>query len=346
MTPGTRKQGVLALLLAMLLSLGILVLRPFLVSMTWALIIAYVSWPVHQRMQSLTNHRRSISALLTTSLVTVVLVVPILLLALPLSRESVEFAHRMAAWFSDQHHTLPRLASSVPWLGVWLQAAADDIGRDARESRALLAQWGNHAMGAAAQLAANAGRNALKFGFAVLTLFFVYRDGRTVLDQLRLVFEPLLGKRFDVYLASIGEVCRAVAYGVVLTATAQGTAAGIGYWVAGVEAPLLLSVLTALAALFPFGTPFVWVPVGLALLLDGRLWAGVGLLAWGTLAISGIDNLVRPLLISGGTRMPFLLAVFSILGGITAFGFVGFFLGPIVVATLLAVWREWGDVVV
>ncbi|MGN4153108.1 hypothetical protein ACS0Y3_22310 [Burkholderia gladioli] len=105
----------LALLLAMLLSLGILVLRPFLVSMTWALIIAYVSWPVHQRIQALTNHRRSISALLTTSLVTVVLVVPILLLALPLSRESVEFAHRMRSMVfgPTPHATSPGQLGSV-----------------------------------------------------------------------------------------------------------------------------------------------------------------------------------------------------------------------------------------
>jgi len=106
---------------------------------------------------------------------------------------------------------------------------------------------------------------------------------------------------------------------------------------------VLLGVLTAILALIPFGTPLVWGGVSAWLLLNGDFWAGVGLAAWGALVVSQIDNVLRPMVISSSTRIPYLLVLFAVLGGISAFGLLGLFLGPIVIAVLLAVWREWLD---
>ena len=132
-------------------------------------------------------------------------------------------------------------------------------------------------------------------------------------------------------------------YGLVFAALAQGGMAGIGYWAAGLKAPLLLAVFTTLIALLPipFGTPLVWASIGLWLLLTGHPLPGIGLLLWGTLVVSWVDNLVRPLVISGVTRIPFLLVIFGVLGGLANFGLIGLFLGPVILAISLAVWREW-----
>ena len=104
---------------------------------------------------------------------------------------------------------------------------------------------------------------------------------------------------------------------------------------------MLLGAITALIAMIPFGTPFVWGSIGLWLLASGDTIAGIGLLLWGALVVSWVDNLVRPLVISSATRIPFLLVMFGVLGGLAAFGLVGLFLGPVVLAVLMAVWREW-----
>jgi predicted PurR-regulated permease PerM len=104
---------------------------------------------------------------------------------------------------------------------------------------------------------------------------------------------------------------------------------------------VLLGVVTVVLALVPFGAPVVWGSVSIWLLATGATWAGVGLAAWGAVVVSQIDNLLRPLLISSATRIPYLLVLFGVLGGISAFGLIGLFLGPIVIAVLLAVWREW-----
>lgn len=341
MTTPFGKRAVHALLLTGLLTLGVVVLRPFLIPVAWAFIIAYVTWPAFDGVRSVTGNRRSLSALVMTLIVTLGLVVPMLLLTMPLMRETISFFKQMAAWFSNAHDSLPRSVASVPWVGAWLQAWMDEIVHEPSLWRAQLTQWGNRWIGDAARLAGGLGRNVVKFGFALLTLFFAYRDGETVLDQVRRSLRPYLGDRLDAYLCAIGDVCRSVVQGIVLTAAAQGALAGIGYWAAGVAAPLLLAMLTAVAALLPFGTPLVWAPAGIALIVGGHLWPGVGLLLWGALAVSWIDNVIRPFVISSSGHMPFLLVIFGIVGGVLAFGLIGVFIGPFVIATLLAVWREW-----
>ena len=127
----------------------------------------------------------------------------------------------------------------------------------------------------------------------------------------------------------------------IATALGQGLVAGLGYWWAGLPAPVLLGAVTALIAMIPFGTPFAWGSLGVWLLVSGDTAAGIGLLLWGTLVVSWVDNLVRPLVISNATQIPFLLVMFGVLGGLAAFGLVGLFLGPVVLAVLMAVWREW-----
>jgi len=130
---------------------------------------------------------------------------------------------------------------------------------------------------------------------------------------------------------------------MVFAALAQGGMAGIGYWAAGLQAPLLLATITTLIALLPipFGTPLVWSTIGLWLILTDRIAPGIGLLLWGALVVSWVDNLVRPLVISGAARIPFLLVMFGVLGGLAAFGLVGLFLGPAILAVLWAVWQGW-----
>ena len=117
----------------------------------------------------------------------------------------------------------------------------------------------------------------------------------------------------------------------------------MGYWFAGVRAPVLFGAFTAIIALLPFGTPFVWGSLGVWLLLTGKTLEGIGLLLWGTLVVSWVDNLIRPLVISSATQIPFLLVLLGVIGGLAAFGLIGLFVGPVIGAVLMSVWREWLD---
>jgi predicted PurR-regulated permease PerM len=180
-----------------------------------------------------------------------------------------------------------------------------------------------------------------KLGMAMMTLFFFYRDGTSLIRQIRQALRNIIGNRIDGYIDSVGTTTRAVVYGIGLTALAQALLAGVGYYFSGSPSPILLTIITFVVALIPFGTPFAWGAVSIWLMSQGHTAEGIGLALWGVLVISWVDNLIRPIVISGATKIPFIIIFIGVLGGLTAFGFVGLFIGPVVLAIGLAVWREW-----
>ena len=339
--PTITRRVILALLLGALFILGYLVLGWFIAPAVWAAILAYVTWPAYTRLRSLMRGHALGSALVMTLLLTTAFVLPLLGMIALMQREFVLAYQAVSAYMADGPHRLPDFIVGLPWIGERMQEFLNEITTDPAALRAQLTNWARQWQGELGNLVGGVGRNALKLGFALLTLFFVYRDGESLLDQVRRVLRRFLGRRVDGYIEAIGRTTTAVLYGLVLTALAQGALAGLGYWFAGVRAPALFGALTALIALMPFGTPFVWGSLGAWLLFTGHTLEGIGLLLWGTLVVSSVDNLIRPLVISSATQIPFLLVMFGVIGGLAAFGLIGMFIGPVIVAVLLAVWREW-----
>lgn len=339
-TPLWLRRTVVAGLLGGLLLVGFVVMRPFLSAIAWAAILSYVSWPLHLRVLAWLRGRRTWAALAMTVMLTLALGVSLLWLGLLLRSEGVA-AFREAAALLQTGVRLPEPIVSIPWLGPWLQERLVELGGDraawGRPLSELGEKWGGRAM----RLVGDLGLNALRFGVALLTAFFLFRHGDRLLDELRGVLHGLLGDRVQAYFKAVGDTTRAVVYGLLLAAFAQGLLAGLGYWAAGVSAPAFWGAVTALVALIPFGAPLVWGSIGVWLLLQGEVGAGIGLLLWGALVVSWIDNLVRPLVISGVAKIPFLLVLFGVLGGLAAFGLIGLFVGPVILAILLALWREW-----
>ena len=339
-TPRWLHRVVLAGLLGGVLWVGFVVMRPFMVAIAWAAILTCVSWPLHLRLLTRLRGHRSAAAFASTVMLTLALGGLLLWLGLLLRNEGVA-AVREAAALLQAGVRLPERIVSIPWLGPWLQERLLELGGDRAAWNRQLSEWVRQWGGNAMRIVGELGLNSLRLGIALLTVFFLFRDGDHLLDQLRGVLRGLLGDRVQAYFTVVGDTTRAVVYGLLLAAFAQGLFAGLGFWMAGVNSPAFWGAATALLALIPFGAPLVWGPIGVWLLLQGQVGAGIGLLLWGALAISWIDNLVRPLVISGVAKIPFLLVLFGVLGGLAAFGLIGLFVGPVVLAILLALWREW-----
>lgn len=335
------RRVLVALLLGVLgLAVG-LVLLPFIVPLLWAAILGFVSFPLFARLSAIVGGRRNLAAALATMLMASAFVAPLFLLIAMLQGELGAALSAVKAFLHRGPHTLPEPIASLPVIGAWLQSLLDTASADPAAFSRMLAEWAGARGEEITRLVGGAGRNAAKFALSLIALFFIYRDGERLLMQVRHVLHRAIGARIDHYLQAIAATTRAVVYGLVLTALAQGTLAGLGYAVAGLKAPLLLGALTALLALLPFGAPLVWVPVGVWLVINGEMAAGAGLLAWGALVVSWVDNLIRPAVISNATDIPFLLVMFGVLGGLAAFGLIGVFIGPVVLAVAVAVWREW-----
>lgn len=335
------RRTMLGLFLAGLAAAVYIVLSPFMASVAWAAILAYISWPGYIWLHRRLGERRNVAALLMTVLVAVVLIVPALGFVVMLQSEFMNGVHLLADRLARGDLGLPGWVARLPWVGGelqdWLTRVSADPGGFRQQLQLFLASFRSEVVG----VLGGVGRNLIKLGFALLTLFFLYRDGERALAQLRQVLTEMIGERIDGYFDAIGTTTRAVLYGIVLTALAQGVLAGLGYWVAGVKSPLAMAAFTATIALIPFGTPFVWGSLSVWLYMNGHHAEAIGLFLWGALVVSWVDNLIRPMVISGATRIPFVLVMFGVLGGLAAFGLIGLFIGPLILAVALAVWREW-----
>ncbi len=181
----------------------------------------------------------------------------------------------------------------------------------------------------------------VQVAFSVFLAFFLLRDAAVLSDRLKVVVSRLAGDRGKHLLQVAGDTVRGVVYGILGTALTQGIVAGIGFWIASVPGAILLGVLTFFSAIVPFGPPIVWVPTTVWLFTQGRPGWGVFMLIWGFFGISGVDNVVRPLIISQGSKLPFVLIFCGVIGGAFAFGFVGVFLGPTLLAVAYRLVDEW-----
>lgn len=338
-SPLVRRLGAVAFL-ALVFGLTFWVLSPFFAALAWAGILAYVTWPLHLRLRRRLAGRDTAAAFLMTLLVAVTLLAPLAWITLSVASDVASAAAFLRRFAVEGLPPLPPAVRGWPG-GEWIAAQYAAVQSDPAWMRERIGALGLTDPAAWKSFAGGLGRNIAKFTLAVFALFFLYRHGAAALAQFRRVGAHWLGDATRGYLDAVGITVHAVVFGIVLTALAQGVLAGLGYWVAGVQAPALWGALTALISLIPFAGPLVWVGLCMALLAHGETNAAVGLALWCALIVSSVDNLIRPLAISGPTRIPFLLVFLSVLGGLNAFGLIGLFLGPVLLAVSLAIWREW-----
>ncbi|MFU8787835.1 MAG: AI-2E family transporter [Methylobacter sp.] len=331
-------------LLAGLLWLSYLVLSEFLYVLTWSFIIAYSTWPLYHRLRGRLQNNATLSALLMTIVIALFIFITVFGLA-ALLQDELKFAYQaIVANLLQESYELPESIKNTPWLGNYLQEWQVRLADDRAAVAAQLANWAKQWLGYVGSFLGGIGHYIMKFAVVTVTLFFCFRDGEKMVEQAHTGLIQFLGKHQDFYFQSITKTTNAVVNGLVLTALAQGFLAGLGFYIADVKAPVLFGAITALLALVPMvGAAIIWLPIGIALIMMDRVGDGIGVLLWGGLIVSTVDNVIKPLIISGAGQVPFLVVLFGVLGGLSAFGMVGLFMGPVILAVLLAVWKAWLD---
>lgn len=332
---------ILLTLLIGLLSLSYQILAFFISPVLWAAILAYVTWPMYRRLRERLNQRHNLSATIMILGFILVIGVPVMIGLFILQQEARMLYGHLQIQLLSGKFSIPDLVTKLPLIGSQIQELIAELNADPDQIVVQMREWIQSHLAYGKEIVNEVSRNLARLSFALLTLFFMYRDGDRVLVQVRAALHKLLDSRSEGYLQAIGQTTQAVVYGIGLTALAQAMLAGIGYWVAGAPSPILLTLMTFVIALIPFGTPFAWGAVSIWLFSQGQTIPALGLAAWGVFVISWIDNIIRPMVISGATKVPFILIMFGVLGGLTAFGMIGLFIGPVILAVLLAVWREW-----
>lgn len=322
--------------------LGYDILKYFIVPVLWACIIAYMTWPMYKRiLRMFGSNRPTLSASLMITLVVLVVGIPLTFAIFILQHEGRNLYFDLQRQLSSGHLTVPDFIRELPIIGKEVSRTVREINADPTSLSQTIGLWIQGHMNYGKFVLNEITKNLVKLGFAIMSLFFFYRDGQTILEQVSKALQMLIGPRIHHYLDTISETTRAVVYGVGLTAVAQAFLAGVSYFVAGVPNPMVLTIVTFLMALIPFGPPVAYGAVSLWLFSQGQTMEAIGVMAWGVCIVSTADNVIRPLVISGATKIPFLLIMFGVLGGLASFGLVGLFIGPVILAILLAIWREW-----
>ena len=337
-----QQEKILGIAALLALALGCLwVIWPFLTAILWAAVLCWSTWPVYSRYERALGGRRALAAMLMTVSVTLVLVAPFALLVVALADSIADLTLVLVMLVEEGPPAPPGWIEDIPIVGAGLASYWQSLALNAP---AFLAALG-HFTGPAADVAMASGAfiavGLLELGLSVFIAFFFYWNGRQMATYLRQGTERVAGQRARRLLRLIGATINGVIFGLIGTALAQALLATLGFWIAGIEQALLLGFLTFMLSFLPAGPPLVWGGVAIWLLSRGEFWWGVFVVAWGALLVSTIDNLLRPYLLSQSNNLPVVLGFFGLVGGVLAFGFIGIFVGPAVLAVGYSVFLEW-----
>jgi predicted PurR-regulated permease PerM len=315
------------------------ILSPFMAVLVWAGAVGVITYPLYERLLARCNGREITAAALMTTAVVLALIVPLIGLIFTLSREVALAYQYLEQTTAGAAVFAPAKILNHPSLAPLMERLRPLIGTFDLELDSMMLPAFKKGLAAMLNYSTGIVKNFFQFLFKLIlmliTLFFIYKDGPRAMEAFWQVV-PIAEKLRNTIIETVSRVLGAVMFGVIMTCMVQGALGGLGFWVAGLPSPLLFGTLMALFAPIPFvGTALIWLPGAVYLLMQGQTMHGILLIVWGALAVGSIDNILRPLFISGRARLPILVIVFGVLGGFLSFGFSGVVTGPVILALLL-----------
>jgi predicted PurR-regulated permease PerM len=330
-------------LLAALAWLVFRIVQPLWQPLLWAVLLGALLAPWNARLSQRLGGRPRLASSLTLVAAVLLFMVPVGIIAGTVTAQSAQLLRRLEQRIPGNGQDLSLELARLPWLQRGLDWMHDNTGLTLSQMQGWLLEGSRRLL----ETLMSSGGSALIGAVGTLTsfllmlfvLFFVLRDGPRFARQL-VPLLPIEERQRTRLWQHLTEVTRAVFLGIGLTALLQGTLVGIGFWIAGLPSPVVFGVVAVLVSLIPMvGSALVWAPAALVLALRGEYGPAIFLAAWGALVVGMVDNFLRPLLISGRAEVPTLAVFVGVMGGLSAFGFIGLFVGPIVLGLLVALFR-------
>ncbi len=341
---GTFYSRIFAVVTVALLGLALFrILQPFVGSIAWALLGAFLLYPAHARLSRWLRGRATLSSAALTTTALLICIGPLTALGVAFVRQAATLLERLQGRVGDVSLTdldalqnVPVLAQALQWLDTAIGVSPEQLqGWAVSGAQSTLKYFastgGSLFMGAVGTL--------LGFGMMLFLLFFFLRDGAAMCGRLvRLI--PMADADKQKLADYLGAVTRAVVFGTLLTALIQGALVSVAFLIVGLPSPVVFGVIAAALSLLPLGgTAIVWIPATIILAAQGRWGAAIFMTVWGALLVGLIDNFLKPMLISGRAEVPTLAAFLGVLGGLAAFGAIGMFVGPVLLALSIALLR-------
>ncbi|MGX5718709.1 AI-2E family transporter [Shinella sp.] len=331
-------------LLVLIVFAGIYFFHGFVVPVLAALVIAFASWPLYSRLLAQVKGNRTLAASIAILLILAFIVGPIVIA----STYALHEIRDWIGWAVETNRTgapTPEWIGALPVVGGWLDMQWTRFLDHPGAIGELTQIVSGANIGNIYRVALAAGGKAfnllLAMLFMLIALFFIYRDGQAFAGQVDRLGERILPMRWERISRIVPATISSTVTGMTLIAIGEGIVLGVAYWIAGVPSAVTLGVLTGVMALFPGGAPLSFTLVSVYLVSSGSPVAGLALFAWGSVELFIVDKTLRPRLVGGPIKLPFLPTFFGLIGGVKTMGFLGLFIGPVLMALLVAIWREW-----
>lgn len=330
----------LAVLIVLFGAVALLIAWPFLRSIAAGVIVAVIFHPLYKRVLRRTRNRSTWAALVTTLGIVFLFLFPVTLILLKATNEAIAAAQRLSRLSAEQggfgQFVFAMAERPLRFFGRFVDLSKFDIHTAITTG---LQRMGLSVLSSGASVLGSLARFTADFFFTLIVMFFLFRDGERWAAGLGSLM-PLSPAQTSRLFRNISDTIIGNVYGIVSVGLAQGILTGIATAIVGLPSPLLLSIAAFFCSILPVvGAALVWAPAGLYLIFTGALWKGIFVLTWGVGVISAVDNVIRPWVVSGKVELHPLVLMFVILGGVQVFGFLGLFLGPVIVSVLAAVFQ-------
>jgi predicted PurR-regulated permease PerM len=328
--------------LVTLLGLGcLLILQPFIAAILLAAVVCITTWPFYGWLLKRMGNRSTLTAILMTLLLTLGVLLPMMFIAAGLA-ETVPLLIEKLRGFTDAGAiTPPAWLHGLPFIGDQLDAYWHHLTENREELNNLLRQFYDPTRRLLMKIVALTGEGLLQLALVLFIAFFFYRDGPALAERFKSGSRALAGELGEQMLTLTRNTMTAVMVGILGTAAAQALVGLIGFLIAGVPGAMLLAAVIFFLSMVPVGPPLIWGGAAFWLYEQGETGWAIFMVAYGLLVISSVDNFVKPFLISRTASLPILLIALGVFGGVLAFGFIGIFLGPVLLALGLALAAKW-----
>lgn len=329
------------LCIGVLIAANFWILKPFLTSFVWATIIAVATWPVLLRLQSALGGKRGIAVAIMTLAILTLLIIPVAFAVLTILENTERVKDLVKSLETHGLPAMPAWVSGIPLAGSKIAEAWSELASAGREGLLTrLAPYAGKIVGWLVDQAGGMGMMLIQFLLTVIITAILYSGGESSADAVRRFVRRLAGQSGDDMVILAAKAIRGVALGVGLTAVVQSILGGIGLALAGVPAAILLTAVMFMLCIAQLGPGLVLVPAVIWLFWsDQTLWGSL-LLIW-TVIVGTMDNFLRPVLIKKGADLPLLLIFSGVIGGLIAFGIIGLFIGPVVLAVTYTLLGSW-----
>lgn len=333
----------IALTAGFLLLIGCaIIIKPFIPALMLALIFALSTWPAFKWIEGKLNGHITLASLLMTLLLAASFVVPIIFLGSSVAENFGEMFKGLLTNLGESK-AAPAWLTQLPVFGQQLGETWVSYAEDREKVLATLTLYAGPISQFALKVGSAVAQGMIDLTLGVIISYFFFRYGLQVAERMNNLIHSFAGERGKYLLEVSKKTMIGVIYGILGTAIAQGALGGIGFWIAGLPNPAFLGLLTFFVSIIPFGPPLVWVPATIYLISEQEYYSAIFMAIYGGCVISLLDNIIRPYFISVGSNLPILLVLMGVIGGIIAFGFIGLFIGPVLLAIAMTLAMEWSN---